>query len=148
MLFNGVILVIDISLKTLHISLDIVHFVFDQLQLSFRLKSHVLNLVPILLVFRIDLRKFFVSILFNLLDGHLVSRDQFLIILLLFVNLSLLVLHLLLVLLFFEQDLVCVILLDFINGSEEVLMLTFFLSLKLGEFLGIIEHSTTILVAL
>ena len=148
MLFNGVILVIDISLKTLHISLDIVHFVLDQLQLSFRLKSHVLNLVPILLVFGIDLLKFFVSILFNLLDGHLVSRDQFLIILLLFVNLSLLVLHLLLVLLFFEQDFVCVVLLDFIDGSEEVLMLTFFLSLKLGEFLSIIEHSTTILVAL
>ena len=40
------------------------------------------------------------------------------------------------------------ILLDFIDGSEEVLMLTFFLSLKLGEFLSIIEHSTTILVAL
>ena len=70
------------------------------------------------------------------------------IVFLLLINLRLLVLHLFFVLFFFEQDLILVILLNLLNRSQKVLMLTLLLSLQFGEFFGVVEHSTTVLVSL
>ena len=64
------------------------------------------------------------------------------------VNLSLLVLHLLLVLVFLKQDFVLVVLLDFLNSREEVLVLALFLSLQLRELLCVVQHLAGVLVPL
>ena len=107
-----------------------------------------MHLILIVLILVLDLKKFFVSIFLNLLDGHGISIDEFLVVFLLLVDLSLLVLHLFLVLLLFEEDLVFVILLDLFDGSEEVLIFTLFLGLKFGELLSIIKHASRVLVSL
>ena len=107
-----------------------------------------MHLILIVLILVLDLKKFFVSIFLNLLDGHGISIDEFLVVFLLLVDLSLLVLHLFLVLLLFEEDLVLVILLDLFDGSEEVLIFTLFLGLKFGELLSIIKHASRVLVSL
>ena len=107
-----------------------------------------MHLILIVLILVLDLKKFFVSIFLNLLDGHGISINEFLVVFLLLVDLSLLVLHLFLVLLLFEEDLVFVILLDLFDGSEEVLIFTLFLGLKFGELLSIIKHASRVLVSL
>ena len=107
-----------------------------------------MHLILIVLILVLDFKKFFVSIFLNLLDGHGISIDEFLVVFLLLVDLSLLVLHLFLVLLLFEEDLVFVILLDLFDGGEEVLIFTLFLGLKFGELLSIIKHASRVLVSL
>ena len=107
-----------------------------------------MHLILIVLILVLDLKKFFVSIFLNLLDGHGISIDEFLVVFLLLVDLSLLVLHLFLVLLLFEEDFVLMILLDLFDGSEEVLIFTLFLGLKFGELLSIIKHASRVLVSL
>ena len=148
MLFDGIVLVIDVPLQTLHVRLDVVHFVLDQLELGFRLESHVVDLALVLLVLVVDLLQLLVPILLDLANGHLVPLDQLLVVFLLLVNLRLLVFHLFFMLLFFEQDLILMILLYLFNRSQEVLVLAFFLGLQLRELLGVVKHSSTVLVSL
>ena len=64
------------------------------------------------------------------------------------VDLSLLVVHLLLVLLTFEQNLILVVLLNLLDGGEEILVLTLFLCLKSRELLCVLEHLLRVLIAL
>ena len=148
LLFDGIVLVIDIPLQTLHVRLDIVHFVLDQLELGFRLQGHVVNLALVLLVLVVDLLQLLVPVLLNLTNGHLVPFDQLLVILLLLIDLRLLVLHLFFVSFFFVQDLILVILFDLFDSSQEVLVLALLLGLQLGELFSIVKHSSTVLVSL
>ena len=148
MLFDGIVLVIDVPLETFHVRLDVVHLIFDQLKLGFRLQSHVVDLALVLLVFVMDLFQLLVSILLDLANSHLVPLDQLLVIFLLLVNLRLLVLHLLFVLLLLKQDLILMILLNLFDRSQEVLVLALLLGLQLGELFGIVKHPATVLVSL
>ena len=147
LLLHCIVLIIDIPLETLHIGLDIVHLVLDQLQLGFRLKCHIMHLSLVFFVFVMDLLELFVAVLFDLIDGHLVPSDQLFIIFLLFVDLRLLVLHLLLVLLLLKQDLILVVLLNLLDRSQKVLMLSFLLSLQFGKLFSIVQHSATVLIS-
>ena len=148
LLFDGIVLVIDIPLQTLHVRFDVVHFVLDQLELGFRLQGHVVNLALVLLVLVVDLLQLLVPVLLNLTNGHLVPFDQLLVILLLLIDLRLLVLHLFFVSFFFVQDLILVILFDLFDSSQEVLVLALLLGLQLGELFSIVKHSSTVLVSL
>ena len=148
MLFDGIILVIDVPLQTLHVRLDVVHFVLDQLELGFRLESHVVDLALVLLVLVVDLLQLLVPVLLNLANGHLVPLDQLLVVLLLLVDLRLLVLHLFFMPFFLVQNFILMILLDLLDSSEEVLVLALLLRLQLGELFGVIKHSSTVLISL
>ena len=148
MLFDGIVLVIDVPLQTLHVRLDVVHFVLDQLELGFRLESHVVDLALVLLVLVVDLLQLLVPILLDLANGHLVPLDQLLVVLLLLVDLRLLVLHLFFMPFFLVQNFILMILLDLLDGSEEVLVLALLLRLQLGELFGVVKHSSTVLVSL
>lgn len=64
------------------------------------------------------------------------------------VDLSLLVLHLLLVLVLLEQYFVLVVLLDLLDSREEVLVLALFLSLQLRELLCVVQHLAGVLIPL
>jgi len=66
----------------------------------------------------------------------------------LLIDLSLLVVHLFLVLLSLEQNLILVLLLNFLNSGKEVLVLALFLRLQFGESFGFLEHALGVLVAL
>ena len=148
MLFDGIVLVIDVPLQTLHVRLDVVHFVLDQLELGFRLQRHVVDLALVLLVLVVDLLQLLVPILLNLANGHLVPLDQLLVVLLLLVDLRLLVLHLFFMPFFLVQNFILMILLDLLDGSKEVLVLALLLRLQLGELFGVVKHSSTVLVSL
>ena len=131
LLFDSIILVIDISLQAFHVSLDIIHLVLDKLELSLRLKCHIMYLALVLLILVMNLFELLIPILFNLSNGHLIAINQLLVVFLLFVDLRLLVLHFLLVLFFLEKDLVLVVRLDLFDCIQEVFMLTLLLSLQL-----------------
>ena len=148
MLFDGIVLVIDVPLQTLHVRLDVVHFVLDQLELGFRLQRHVVDLTLVFLVLVVDLLQLLISILLNLANGHLVPLDQLLVVLLLLVDLRLLVLHLFFMPFFLVQNFILMILLDLLDGSKEVLVLALLLRLQLGELFGVVKHSSTVLVSL
>ena len=148
MLFDGIVLVIDVPLQTLHVRLDVVHFVLDQLELGFRLESHVVDLALVLLVLVVDLLQLLIPILLDLANGHLVPLDQLLVVLLLLVDLRLLILHLFFVSFLLVQNLILMILLDLLDSSKEVLVLALLLRLQLGELFGVIKHSSTVLISL
>ena len=105
-----------------------------------------MDLILVILVLVLNFSQLSVSVLFNLGYGHIVSIDELLIVFLLFIYLGLFVLHLFLVLLLGEQDLILVVLLNLLDGGKEVLVFTLFLCLKLGKFFSVVEHSSRILV--
>lgn len=124
-------LISNIALETLHVLVDVLHLVLNDGQLGVGFDTHVSNLILILSILLLDRLNFLVPICNDLLNSFVVPVDQRLIVLLLFVDLSLLVVHLFLVLFSLEQDLILVLLLDFLDGSQEVLVFTLFLGLKL-----------------
>ena len=131
LLHHSEALVEQLAFKSFLVILDVLHLVLDELKLGLRLQRHVVHLALVVFVLLLDLSQLVVTVFFDLLDRHPVPVDELLVVFLLLINLSLLILHFLLVLLFFKQDFILVILLDFLNGRQEVLMFSFFLSLKL-----------------
>ena len=124
-------LISNVTLETLHVLVDVLHLVLNDGQLGVGFDTHVSYLILILSILLLDRLNFLVPICNDLLNSLVVPVDQRLIVLLLFVDLSLLVVHLFLVLFSLKQDLILVLLLDFLDGSQEVLVFTLFLGLKL-----------------
>ena len=90
-----------------------------------------MNLTLVIFILPLNLSQFIVTVLFDLFDDHAIPVDQLLVVLLLFVDLGLFVLHLLPMLFLFIQDFILVVHFDLLDSCEEVLMLSFLLSLKL-----------------
>ena len=131
LLHHSEALVEQLAFQSFLVILDVLHLVLDELKLGLRLQRHVVHLALVVFVLLLYLSQLVVAVLFDLLDRHPVPVDKLLVVFLLLINLSLLILHFLLVLLFFEQDFILVVLFDFLNGRQEVLMLSFFLCLQL-----------------
>ena len=75
-----------------------------------------MHLALVVLVLLLNLCQLVVTVFFNLLNRHPVPIDELLVVFLLLIDLSLLILHFLLVLLLFEQDFILVVLFDLLDG--------------------------------
>ena len=146
LLHHSEALVEQLAFQGFLVILDVLHLVLDELQLGLRLQRHVVHLALVVFVLLLDLSQLVVTVFFDLLNRHPVPVDELLVIFLLLIDLGLLILHFLLVLLFFKQDFILVVLFDFLDSRQEVLMFSFFLSLKLREILGVVEHPTSVFV--
>ena len=131
LLHHSEALVEQLAFQSFLVILDVLHLVLDELQLGLRLQRHVVHLALVVFVLLLDLSQLVVTVFFDLLDRHPVPVDELLVVFLLLIDLGLLILHFLLVLLFFKQDFILVVLFDFLNSRQEVLMFSFFLCLKL-----------------
>lgn len=68
-------LIDDVTLQALHVVPNVLHLILDQLEFSFRLQSHVVDLTFVFLVFVLNSSELLITILFNLRNGHRVSLD-------------------------------------------------------------------------
>ena len=68
-------LIDDVTFQALHVVPNVFHLILDQLEFSFRLQSHVVDLTFVFLVFVLNSSELLITILFNLRNGHRVSLD-------------------------------------------------------------------------
>ena len=75
LLRDGSRLVEDVPLEAGHVVPDVLHFVFDQLELGLRLERHIVHLALVVLVLVLDGLQLLVTVLDDLLNRHLIAVD-------------------------------------------------------------------------
>ena len=68
-------LINDVASETSHVVPNVLHLVFDELELGLGLEGHVVHLALVVVVFLADRLQLLVTVLLNLLNRHAVAVD-------------------------------------------------------------------------